>query len=94
MSLSYDVQSRGPSSGRKAGFHMAGSSETTSRVVGLALVVIGIGLAFWGYQMSGSIGSRITHTFTGSYSDDVMIRFIGGAASFVVGLYLLFRKGS
>ncbi len=72
---------------------MASSSATTSKVVGIALVVIGIGLAFWGYQMSESIGSRITHSFTGSYSDEVMIRLIGGAASFVAGLYLLVRKG-
>jgi len=60
--------------------------------IGIALVVIGIGLAFWGYQMSGSIGSQITQTITGSHSDKVMTLYIGGAASFVVGLYLYIKK--
>jgi len=71
---------------------MAKNGTTLTRVVGLALLVGGIGLAWWGYEMSGSIGSKITHTFTGSYSDEVMMRFIGGAVAGVVGLFLLLRK--
>lgn len=55
-------------------------------------MVIGIGLAFWGYQMSGSIGSKITQTITGSNTDKVMALYIGGAVSFVVGLYLYIKK--
>ena len=39
---------------------MAKRSKSTMKSIGIALVVIGIGLAFWGYQMSGSIGSQIT----------------------------------
>lgn len=62
------------------------------KLIGIALIVIGIGLAFWGYQMSESISSQLTQTITGSYSDKVMTLFIGGAASFVVGLFLFFRK--
>lgn len=71
---------------------MAGQTTTLTRVIGLVLLVAGIGLAIWGYQMSESIGSKITHTFTGSYSDDVMIRFIAGGVGCVVGLYLLAKK--
>jgi len=71
---------------------MAKRSKSTMKSIGIALVVIGIGLAFWGYQMSGSIGSQITQTITGSHSDKVMTLYIGGAASFVVGLYLYIKK--
>ncbi len=71
---------------------MAKRSKTTMKSISIALMVIGIGLAFWGYQMSGSIGSQITQTITGSNTDKVMALYIGGAASFVVGLYLYIKK--
>ena len=71
---------------------MAKRSKSTMKSIGIALMVVGIGLAFWGYQMSGSIGSQITQTITGSHSDKVMTLYIGGAASFFVGLYLYIKK--
>ena len=71
---------------------MAESSKPTVKILGLALVIIGIGLAFWGHQISGSIGSQISQTFTGSHTDKVMMLYIGGAVSFVVGIYLYIRK--
>ncbi len=71
---------------------MAKSSKSTIKILGLALVIIGIGLAFWGYQISGSIGSQISQTFTGAHTDKVMMLYIGGAVSFVVGIYLYIRK--
>jgi len=71
---------------------MAKRSKSTMKSIGIALIVIGIGLAFWGYQMSGSIGSQITQTITGSHTDKVMALYIGGAASFIVGLYLNIKK--
>ena len=60
------------------------------RIVGIALIVLGLGLAFWGYQLSGSVGSQVTQALSGS-DNKVMMFFIGGAGSFIVGLYL-FRK--
>ncbi len=71
---------------------MAKRSKSTMKSISIALMVIGIGLAFWGYQMSGSIGSQITQTITGSHTDKVMVLYIGGAASFIVGLYLYIKK--
>ena len=71
---------------------MAKKSASTMKIISIALIVIGIGLAFWGYQISGSVGSQLTQTVTGSHTDKVMTLFIGGAASFVVGLYIFFKK--
>ncbi len=71
---------------------MAKRSKSKIKIISIALMVIGIGLAFWGYQMSGSIGSKITQTITGSHADKVMILYIGGAVSFIVGLYLNIKK--
>jgi hypothetical protein len=71
---------------------MANSSAATTKILGIALVVIGIGLAFWGYRLSDAVGSRITHAFTGSYTDKVMTLYISGAACFVVGIFLAMKK--
>ncbi len=68
---------------------MANSSNVTSRVVGLALLVVGIGLALWGYQLSESVGSQVTEALTGAESDKIMALYISGAVSFVVGLFLI-----
>ncbi|MGE4418750.1 MAG: DUF3185 family protein [Sulfurimonas sp.] len=64
---------------------------TTMKIVGLVLIVIGVGIAVWGYQLSGSIGSQVTQAVTGADTDKVMTYYILGAISFVVGIFL-FRK--
>ena len=64
----------------------------TNKIVGIILVVVGAGLAFWGYRMSSSIGSQLSQAFSGSPSDKVMAFYIGGAACLVVGLFLAIKK--
>jgi len=71
---------------------MTKNSEPKAKIISIALMVIGIGLAFWGYQQSGSLGSQISQTVSGSNPDKVMILYIGGAASFIIGLYLFIKK--
>ena len=68
------------------------NSASTMKLIGIALLVVGVGLVFWGYQLSESVGSQITQTVTGSYTDKVMTLYIGGAACFVVGLFLTIKK--
>ena len=65
----------------------------STRMIAIALVVIGLGLGFWGYRSSGAFGSQVTQAVSGSPTDRVMILYIGGAVSLVVGLYLLMKKG-
>ncbi len=62
------------------------------KMIGIALVVLGLGLGFWGYKESGGFGSQVSKAFTGSATDKVMTLYIGGAVSLVVGLYLLMKK--
>jgi hypothetical protein len=71
---------------------MSTNSKLLIKAASIALMVAGIGLLVWGYQMTGSPASEISRTITGSYPDGVMERYIGGAAAFIVGLYL-FAKG-
>lgn len=67
-------------------------SQSKTKIPGLVLIVAGLGLAFWGYQMSGSLSSQVNQAFNGSYTDKVMIVYIAGAASFIAGLFLLVKK--
>ncbi|MBU1643459.1 DUF3185 family protein [bacterium] len=71
---------------------MANSSRSGNKIVSIALIVIGVGLLIWGYQLSGSIGSQISQTVTSSDTDKVMTLYIGGAASLIVGLYLYLKR--
>ena len=71
---------------------MAKGSNPLKKIFGLAFLVVGIGLAIWAYQMSGSIGSQIKEVFSGAPTDKVMMMYIGGAVSGVIGLFLLIKK--
>lgn len=71
---------------------MSKSSNTTTKIIGLALVVIAAGLAWWGHQLSGSLASQLTRTLSGALPDEVMYRYIGGAVCGVVGLFLLVKR--
>ena len=71
---------------------MAKTTLPVSKLIGIALLVIGAGLVYWAYQLSGSIASQLTETISGSMPDEVMIRYIAGAVGFAAGAYLLLRK--
>jgi hypothetical protein len=62
------------------------------KIGGIVLIVVGLGLAYWGYQESGSVGSSLNQAFSGSPSDNVMIKYIAGAASTAAGAFLFMRK--
>lgn len=67
---------------------MSNSSISSVKLTGIVLIVLGTGLAFWGYDMSGSIGANINEALTGAEPDKVMMLYIGGAISFIAGIYL------
>ncbi|MDD2308447.1 MAG: DUF3185 family protein [Desulfuromonadaceae bacterium] len=68
------------------------SDKSMTTIIGLVLLIGGVGLAYWGYQMSHSLVSHFTQAFTGALPDAVMYRYIGGAVSGVAGLFLLVKK--
>ena len=71
---------------------MAMGSGTTMKIIGIALLVIGVGLGLWGYQLSGSVGSQISQAVTGSDTDKVMTLYIAAAVSLVVGIFIFVKK--
>lgn len=71
---------------------MTAPSKNMWRLVAIVLIVVGVGLVFWAWQDAQSIGNEITSAVSGSPTDDVVYRYIGGAAAFVAGLYLLLMR--
>ena len=61
------------------------SDKSVMTVIGLALLVGGAGLAYWGYQMSHSFASNLSQAFTGALPDAVMYRYIGGPSAVLRG---------
>jgi hypothetical protein len=58
------------------------------RIAGIALVVVGLGLIYTGYQMSETLGNQIGEALKGSPSDSVMLRYIAGAVCAASGAFL------
>ena len=71
---------------------MARKTSPLNQIIGIALIVLGIGLVIWGYQLSQSISSQMYRSLSGSLPDKEMTFFIGGAISFVIGSFLAFRR--
>ena len=67
-------------------------TKQSIKIASIALMTLGIGLALWGYQISGGLGSQVSQAITGSHTDKVMGLYIGGAVSFIVGIYLYIKK--
>ncbi|AOE49558.1 DUF3185 family protein [Kangiella sediminilitoris] len=59
------------------------------KIFGVVLLVVGIALFFWGYNMSQSIGEEVRETLTGSFSDKATWLMIGGGAVGLIGLLQL-----
>ena len=71
---------------------MARNSNGMNKIIGLALLVGGAGMAWWGYQMSDALTSQLSKSLTGALPNEVMYRYIGGAVSAAVGLFLLLKR--
>lgn len=68
------------------------ASPQNMKILSIVLVVVGIALLVWGFQMSDSIGNQLTESVTGAAMDEVMYRYIGGAICLAVGAYLFLKK--
>lgn len=64
----------------------------SSRLLGIVLLVVGVGLLYFGYQSTQSVGGQLTETLTGRFTDETMWYLIGGAAAAAAGAFLTFVK--
>ncbi len=59
------------------------------KVIAIVLLVLGVALFFWGYNMSQSTGEQIAQKLTGSFSDKATWLMIGGGVSALLGVLQL-----
>jgi len=63
------------------------------RLIGVALLIVGLGLLYFGWQATDALDEQLREAVTGQYSDDTLWQLIGGAAAAVVGLLLVVFGG-
>ena len=61
---------------------------SSKRLVGIALLIVGAGLLYFGWQASEGLGEQAHELVTGRFTDETTWYLIGGAACAVVGLLL------
>ncbi|RDV27544.1 DUF3185 family protein [Alteromonas aestuariivivens] len=62
---------------------------STSKIIAIALFIVGAGLLYYGYQISGSVSSQLQESVTGSMSDKAIWHYAGGIICLVVGAILI-----
>jgi drug/metabolite transporter (DMT)-like permease len=65
-----------------------GITMSSSRMLGLVLVAVGVVLLIFGYNASDAPVEQVRETLTGRYSDQVMWYFVAGIAALVGGVLL------
>jgi uncharacterized membrane protein YidH (DUF202 family) len=63
-----------------------------SNAIGIVLIVIGLGLLFFGIQASDSFSSELSRFFQGAPSNKAIWLVIAGALATVAGLVKLTRR--
>lgn len=63
-----------------------------NKMLGIVLLVVGAGLAWWGYDVAQSARGQFTRLWSGGVPDKAVVLYIAGAACAVLGLYLLGRR--
>lgn len=60
--------------------------------IGIALLVIGVGLLIWGYNISQSVSGQLSSAFSGSPGDKAMILYIAGGICAALGIFKLIKR--
>ena len=58
----------------------------------IILLLVGVALIAWGYQVSGEVGSQISSTFSGQPTNETLIFYVAGGVIALVGLVGIFKK--
>ena len=59
------------------------------KYIGIILIIIGVALAFWGYNIYDSAGSQVSRAFSGDTPINAWIGMVGGAICVAIGFYKL-----
>lgn len=57
-----------------------------NKIIGIVLIVVGVALAIWGYNIYESVGSQVSRTFSGDAPIEAWAGMVGGVICVVVGI--------
>ena len=55
--------------------------------IGIILIIAGVALAVWGYNIYDSAGSQITRAISGDVPIEAWVGMVGGAICVALGIY-------
>ena len=58
----------------------------SNKIIGIILIIVGTGLAIWGYDIYDSAGSQISRAFNGETPLEAWAGMVGGAICVLVGI--------
>jgi hypothetical protein len=58
----------------------------------IILLVVGLALIGWGYNVSGGFESQLSSTFSGRPSDEALVFYIAGGILALIGVVGLVKK--
>jgi hypothetical protein len=64
-----------------------------SRIIGLILLIVGVGLLVVGMNASHSISDQVSNTFTGRFTQATTWYIVGGIACGLVGIVVMIGGG-
>ena len=57
-----------------------------NKMIGIVLIVVGVALAAWGYNIYDSAGSQVSRAFSGDAPVEAWAGMVGGAICIVFGI--------
>ena len=58
-----------------------------NKYIGIILIIVGVALAFWGYNIFDSAGSQVGRALSGDAPIEAWAGMIGGAICVAIGAY-------
>lgn len=58
-----------------------------NKLIGIVLIVIGVALAVWGYNIYDSAGSQVSRALSGDAPIEAWAGMVGGAICMVSGIF-------
>jgi len=57
-----------------------------NKIIGIVLIIVGVALAIWGYNVYESVGSQVSRTFSGDAPLEAWAGMVGGVICVVIGI--------
>lgn len=61
----------------------------SNKIIGVALIIVGVGLVAWGYNIYDSFGSQVSRTLSGDAPIEAWAGMVGGAICIIIGIFKL-----